>query len=108
MNDNPEERRRFPRIKSHHALLVKQLGEGDCEELSKTQLLGEGGLSFMSREAFEPGSVIELVVTLFRNVVRATGRVAYARPSEGGQLEIGVEFLQIAKADREKLEQILS
>lgn len=107
MNQDSSERRRFPRIKSQHALLVKQLGEEECEELSKTDALGEGGLSFKSRESFEPGAVIELVVTLYRKVLRATGRVAYARPTENGELEIGVEFLQVPDADRKMLEEVL-
>ncbi|MCP4901366.1 MAG: PilZ domain-containing protein [bacterium] len=102
------ERRRFPRIESQHAVLVTQLGEERCEELSKTQGLGEGGLSFMSREPFEPGAMLELAVTLYGKVVRATGRVAYARPNDSGELEIGVEFLQVPESDRKKLEQILS
>jgi hypothetical protein len=107
MSDIDHERRKFPRIPAQHALLVRQLGEGECEELAKTHGMSHGGLSFTSRESFSGGSLLEISITVGQNVLLATGRVAYELRRDDGQYDIGVEFLHITENDRKKLELIL-
>jgi len=100
------ELRRFPRIASQHAVLVKRLGENEVEELTATRSLGLGGCGFLSDEPLGVGSVVEVLISIRREVVKTRAKVAYEIAEDEGKCEIGLEFLDLEESDRGKLEQL--
>ena len=100
--------RRFPRIPSHHAVLVKRLDPvRPTEELALTEVVGLGGFMFLSEESLGVGSLLEVLISLEGRVLKTVSRVVYEHPGPEGKLEVGVEFLEIPEADREALSVIL-
>lgn len=93
MADRP--RRRFPRIRSEHPVRVRILGKDEAEEFGSTEMVGLGGCSVIVRRGFGVGTLVEVQIPLKGGMVTADGRVAYELTGEGGELEIGVEFLWI-------------
>ena len=65
MADEDPKQRRFPRITAEHAVMVTKAGAETLEEFAKTRDLGLGGCMFLSDEPVGPGSVIELLISLF-------------------------------------------
>ena len=106
--DHASERRRYPRVPTEHALLARKLGVEACEEFSKTSTVGQGGCSFLSRESFGVGALIEVVITIYGDVVQATAKVVYERKNESGRYEIGMEFLELTDDDQPKIARLLS
>lgn len=100
------ELRRFPRIAAQHAVLVKRLGENEVEELTATRSLGLGGCGFVSDEPLGVGSVVEVLISVRREVVRTKAKVAYEIAEPDGRCEIGLEFVDLEPADRDRIEQL--
>ncbi len=96
-------KRRYPRIRSRHAVLVKRLGPEPLEGFSRTGVVGLGGCMFLADEPLGEGSVLELLIAVRGDVVRATARVVYELPRAPGRREVGVEFLDLPDRDREVL-----
>lgn len=101
------ELRRFPRIASQHAVLVKRLGDNEVEELTATRSLGLGGCGFLSDEPLGVGSLVEVLISVRREVVRTKAKVAYEIAEEGGKCEIGLQFLELGEDDRDRIEQLI-
>jgi hypothetical protein len=106
--DEEQSRRRFPRIPSANAVLVKKVGEEGLEGFAKTRTIGMGGCGFRSEERLEPGSVLELLISVSRSVLRSKARVVYEKCLDDGAWEVGVEFLELDPEDRKVLEKLLS
>lgn len=100
------ELRRFPRIASQHAVLVKRLGENEVEELAATRSLGLGGCGFVSDEPLGVGSVVEVLISVRREVVRTKATVAYEIAEPDGRCEIGLAFLDLDDDARERIVQL--
>ena len=102
--------RRFPRIASHHAVLVKRLGPEAIEEFALTTSIARGGCCFVTAEALGEGSLLDLLITIDHEVVRSRARVIYEQPREGddGQLEVGVEFLNLDDLDAARIEKLFN
>jgi hypothetical protein len=99
--------RRFPRIASQHAVLVKRLGDdADVEELVATTSVGVGGCSFVSDEPLGVGSVVEVLLSVRHEVVRAKARVVYEVEESRGRCEIGLAYIDLGNEDRERIEQL--
>lgn len=103
MSDAFSKQRRFPRIASENVALVRSGDPADAERLAKTRALGLGGCSFVTDRPPAIGAFIELLLSLGGRVVTTRSRVIYEIAS-GDRHEIGVEFLEIDRADREYLE----
>jgi c-di-GMP-binding flagellar brake protein YcgR len=103
LDESNEKRRRFPRIASENVVLVRDGAAADAERLGKTRALGLGGCSFVTDHPPRIGAFIELLLSLGGRVVTTRSRVIYEIAS-GDRREIGVEFLEIDRADREHLE----
>lgn len=88
--------RRFPRIRSEHAVRVRLLGDEEVEEFGATRVIGLGGCSFGSRRRFGAGALVELQIPLTGGMVVADGRVVYELAQPEGEVEVGVEFLRVA------------
>jgi len=95
---NPNQRR-FPRIRSEHAVILRPLdGEAD-EALARTGVVGLGGCMVVTDDPVPAGRLLELMVSVKGTVVRADGRVVYCRERDDGRWEAGIEFLRIPDED---------
>ncbi|HVT45566.1 MAG TPA: PilZ domain-containing protein [Thermoanaerobaculia bacterium] len=99
------QKRRFPRIAAHLAVLVKKLGDAPVEEIARTKSMGLGGCAFISSETLPKGSELEILIAVDRRVVKARGRVVY-QLALNNAFEVGVEFLAMRAADRRILEKL--
>ncbi len=104
MSEGFDQRRRFPRIRSEHAVLVKRLTAEEVEGFAKTQTVGLGGCMFVSPDSLGIGSPVELLISLPGWIFKAQGKVVYENPREGDGTEVGVEFVSISDDDRKILE----
>jgi len=98
VGDDQPKKRRFPRIATEHVALVRSTGGDEVEGFAKTRSLGLGGCGFVTDEAFELDSVVQLLVSLGGRAIAMKARVVYSLPSES-RWETGVEFLEIDPAD---------
>ena len=96
--------RRFPRIRSHNAVLVTK-ADANVEDLAATSSIGRGGCGFISQESFGVGAPVRLLISIHHQVVRATGRVAYEMPHPDGY-DIGVEFVEIDPRELELIQEL--
>ncbi|TLN17217.1 PilZ domain-containing protein, partial [bacterium] len=78
--------RKFPRVPAKNTILVKKLGDHEIEGFSKTGSLGLGGCMFLSDESFGVGAFFEILISVKKHVVKASGRVVYELPDESGAL----------------------
>ena len=108
MTDDAREQRRFPRVPSEKAVLVKRIGDEASEALAKTRTVGSGGCMFVHHEALGTGSAVELLISLPGRVVKARGRVAWENVEGAGRVEIGIEFLELSASDRAALDSALA
>ncbi len=99
MNDL-DAKRRFPRIPSENAVLIKKLGFEELEGFAKTRVVGLGGCMFVSDEPFGVDAYLDLLISVRGRVVKTRGRVAYEIDKGGGEWEVGGEFLDISPPDR--------
>ena len=100
MTDETAPRRRYPRIASHHAVLLKKMGEHPIEEFARTSTIAVGGCSFVTSEEVGAGSSLELLIAVEGGVVNARGRVVYENEIGDGRREVGVEFTSLDDAER--------
>jgi hypothetical protein len=99
--------RRFPRIASQHAVLVKRLGgSSEFEELASTVSVGLGGCAFLADEPLGVGSVVEVLLSVRHEVVRAKAKVVYETAEPNGKCEVGLAYVDLADADRVRIEQL--
>jgi hypothetical protein len=107
MAEGEKDQRRYPRIPAEHAILVKRIGEDEEEEgLAKTQIVGLGGCMFVHEQPLELGAVIEMLLNVHSEVIRATARVTWVRPHAPKGVEVGVEFLFISDAHKNVLQRL--
>lgn len=104
MLESTAPKRRFPRIPSQNAVLVRKLGQEAVEGFAKTKVVGLGGCMFVSDEQIGVDSYLDLLISVRGRVAKALGRVVYEIPKEQEEVEVGVEFVQIAPEDREIIE----
>jgi c-di-GMP-binding flagellar brake protein YcgR len=91
----PEAQRRFPRIASHHSVMVTKLTDGS-EERGLTNTIALGGCGVITSDSIGMGNTVELLIAIDpQNVIKALGRVVYERPLDDGRYEVGVEFVHM-------------
>jgi hypothetical protein len=100
-------RRRYPRIASQHAVLLKKLGDEPIEEFAATKTIAVGGCSFVTSEQVGIGSTLELLIAVEGGVVSAHGRVVYENEIGDGRRDVGVEFTSIHDDDAERIASLL-
>jgi hypothetical protein len=103
-----ELKRRYPRIPSENALLLKRRGGEEDEGFAKTRVVGLGGCMFVSGEALGVGTRLEILMSVRGRVAKTDGRVVYEVPRETRCFEVGVEFLGISPPDRHVLETLFA
>ena len=99
MTEDVRRTRRFPRLRAEHAVMFRQVESGD-ESLARTGTVGLGGCMFLTDEALEPGTHLELLISVRSRVVRAGARVVYAAREGDDTWQVGVEFVEISPSDR--------
>ncbi len=99
--------RKFPRIPSENAVLVRKLGPEAVEGFAKTRVVGLGGCMFVSDEPVGVDSYLDILISVRGRVVKAQGKVVYERPTRGQEFEVGVEFVGITPHDREIIEGLI-
>src|SRR5689334_2865310 len=99
-------RRRFPRIASHHSVLLKRLGD-ELEGFAQTRTMALGGCSVMSGERVGVGSMLELLIASEGGEITARGRVKYENELADGRFDLGVEFLDLSDDDAGRIQQVL-
>lgn len=101
MNHPSAAQRRFPRVPSVNALLVKKHDSAADEGFARTRVVGLGGCMFVAEEPVGVGAHLDLLISVRGRVAKTVGRVVYEVPKGDRQIEVGVEFLAIAPHDRE-------
>lgn len=108
MSTEGRERRGFPRIEAKHAVMYKVLGDEDNEALRKTKVLGLGGCMFETDQPPGVGTVLELFISLERNVVKAKAGVVYQIDRGNDSWEVGVEFLEVSPEHQRALKELFA
>ncbi len=103
-----EDHRRFPRLASHHSVLVKELEPQAIEEFGRAVSIARGGCCFLAAESLGVGALLELLIAVDHETVRAKGRVVYERQHDDGQTEVGVEFLNLDDASAAKIDSLFA
>ena len=98
--------RRFRRIRSQNAILVTKREDEKVEDLISTNSISAGGCGFISHEKLGVDALVSLLISIRHHVVKATGRVVYERPLEDGTYDVGVEFLDIAESELDRIEDL--
>lgn len=103
-----EVKRRFPRVPSENAVMVTKLSSDHVEGFTKTRVVGLGGCLLVSDEPLGVGSLLEVLISVRGRVAKSVGRVVYEQPATAGELEVGVEFVDIEDEDREVIRGLFS
>lgn len=99
--------RRFPRVLSEHAVLLRLLGGNPFEEFARTKVISPGGCMIVSRESLGYSTLMELLIAVKRRVIKTDARVAWEVRKTDSDYQVGVEFLRISPADRAFLESLV-
>ena len=101
--DNVIEKRRFQRIDSNLPLRYKNLKTATVPMGSLTKNISEGGISFKTNEFISLACrlVVEITLPTVQRPIKAISKVAWIRKlASGEQYELGNQFLEISKEDR--------
>lgn len=98
-------RRRFPRIDSHHSVLLKRLSD-EMEEFAQTRTIALGGCSVVSSDRVGVGSTLELLIASEGGVITARGRVIYENELPDGRFDVGIEFRDLSDDDAGRIQQV--
>ena len=102
----PHDRRSTPRLEAGHLVIhTDPDGEegGDCLGLAVTLDLNEFGLRFQTTERLKVGTRYRLGIALEDQVVNAVGRIVHVSRALNDTFEAGVEFLDVAPRDVERI-----
>ncbi|HVS01706.1 MAG TPA: PilZ domain-containing protein [Thermoanaerobaculia bacterium] len=99
--------RRFPRASGEFPMFVELLSGRPYAGFSRTRTLGSGGCMFETDETLGFLSLMKMSISVGGRIVNADGRVAYERRTGDQRVEVGVEFLRVAPADRSHLEDVV-
>ena len=104
--DENIEKRRSPRVATHIPVKYRKLS--DSEGVSRasvvTKNLSEGGVRFRAPEFISMACrlLVELDMPMFTKPIKAISKVAWIRKaSSEDDYEIGNQFLEISKSDKE-------
>ena len=105
MNEDMD-RRKYQRVKTHIPVRYRRLQEGGgatgLGSLSRD--LGAGGVHFRTKEFISMACrlIVELDIPMLAKPIRAISKVAWIRKTNSGEdYEIGSQFLEISRKDKE-------
>ena len=99
--------RRFPRVPAETSIIVRSLDGNVKGELSKTKVVGRGGLCFVQEKKQGIGSTLFLSIQVGWDLVEARVRVVYEAERGPSEFEVGVEFEEVTAGGLEILEKLL-
>ena len=109
--ENFAEKRRFPRIETRIPVRYRKLGAAGTQGTGTlTRNMSEGGIRFRTREFISMACrlILELDIPMIPKPVKAISRVAWIRKApKGDDYEIGNQFLEISKQDKEVVSQYM-
>jgi len=100
------EKRKFTRVKTHIPVKYRKLreGAGSVGFGSLSRDLSQGGVQFRAEEFISMACrlIVEVDIPMLTRPVKAISKVAWIRKTDSGDdYEIGNQFLEISKKDRE-------
>lgn len=101
-------KRRYSRISSQNAILVKKVGNADPDGYAKTEVMGLGGCMFVSAGTWGVGTFVEMLLSIRGQLAKIQARVVYELPREDLCYEVGVEFVEIPNIDRDVIERLFA
>ena len=109
MNDNAD-KRKYPRVQTHIPVRFRKLRDGAAVtgESSISKNLSEGGIRFRTNEFISMACrlILELDIPMLTKPVKAISKVAWIKKTEAGNdYEVGNQFLEISKKDKELVSQ---
>lgn len=104
----PHDRRSSPRVETGHLVIHSELpAQGQCLGMAVSLDLNEFGLRVQTSQKFAIGERFRFSIALKEEIVSATGRVVHCEQALNGTWEVGIEFLQIAAEDIERVRQFM-
>lgn len=105
MNENAE-KRKYPRVQTHITVRYRNLreGAGVSGESSIIADMSEGGIRFRAGEFISMACrlILELDIPVCSKPIKAISRVAWIRKADSGRdYEIGNQFLEMSRTDKE-------
>ncbi len=107
MDDPRRTKRRYPRVPSENVVLLQKLERGSEEELAKTDVVGLGGCSVVSKSPLGVGSLVKLLISVSGHVIKTEARVVYEHKKGPREYHAGLEFLRLLPSDREMISKLL-
>lgn len=111
--DGYAEKRKYPRLETHIPVRYRKLGdaEGVLRSSTITKDLSAGGVHFKANEFISMACrlIVELDMPMFVKPVKAISKVAWIRKGNSEDTyEIGNQFLEISKKDKDLVEEYLN
>lgn len=111
--NNQTEKRKYPRITTHIPVKYRRLTdpEGEAKSSVITADISEAGIRFKVAEFISMACrlILELDVPMFSRPIKAISRVAWiAKASQDGNYEIGNQFLEMSKEDKELISEYVN
>lgn len=100
-------RRRFPRIESENAVLVRRKRDRGPGQVLTTRVVGLGGCMFVHDGPLGVGVGLELSILIGLKLAKLAGRVVYQDPQRDSTYHIGVEFVDPSPKDLDILHELL-
>lgn len=102
-SDDPQDRRRFPRLRANCRIRVKPLDDDGVPATGSDAItvnISGGGLCYMSSTPVEVGRflAVELDLPEFGSPVVALARASFCAPAANGH-EVGIEFWWVGWGD---------
>ena len=100
--ESKSQTRRYPRIKAPKELLIAWRAAGQ-RRVSHAEAMGLGGMFLYTRNPLAKGSMIDLIIDVGSEGIRARGTVRDTTPGTG----MGLQFVQMHPEDRARLSRLL-
>ena len=101
------ERRQFPRVPAHQAVLVEPLGEPGVLDFGPAEDLSPGGCQVLLDEHLLLESPVRVSMAVEGLVIRAEGHVVHAEPHADGRWDTAIAFDRVSPTHRALLRNLL-
>jgi c-di-GMP-binding flagellar brake protein YcgR len=101
-----DEKRQFTRVVSVNLVTYKHFddaGEIDETSMGRTRNISEGGILLEVFKHYPLFSIIELQIAIGEKIITPRGRVVRLQELEGGKVEMGIKFVELAPEDRDAI-----
>jgi len=81
-----------------------EAGEIDETAMGRTRNISKGGILLEVFNHYPLFSILEMQIALGEKVVNPRGRVVRLQELEGGQVEMGIKFIEVSPGDTETID----